>query len=174
MYGVPWVIRVGCGEEYFNVKWSLPQDKVAQKTKNKKSKEITRPPTQMSVTVVSTQNSPTETKHLNKLFRLILRVSTPDGSTSDSVRHGHSHHSLLCHHITWPCLYVWTITVKVVDGKRKEQQYWLGTESGLLGVFEFKDTCTTGDGSCDTSSRSMGAKFCTFQSARWDDTPRDR
>jgi hypothetical protein len=30
-----------------------------------------------------------------------------------------------------------------------------GTESGLLGAFEFKGACTAGDGSCDTGSLSL-------------------
>ncbi len=32
----------------------------------------------------------------------------------------------------------------VVDMKGHEAQYWQGTESGLLGAFEFQGACTTG------------------------------
>ena len=49
-----------------------------------------------------------------------------------------------------------------------EARYWQGTESGLLGAFEFKGASsgTAGDGSCDTGSRSMGAGFCNFNLPR--------
>ncbi len=40
----------------------------------------------------------------------------------------------------------------VVDMTEHEPQYWQGTESGLLGEFEFQGTYTTGDGSSDTVS----------------------
>jgi hypothetical protein len=43
-----------------------------------------------------------------------------------------------------------------------EQTYWLGTESGLLGAFLFDGACTTGDGSCDVASHSMGVGFCNL------------
>jgi hypothetical protein len=39
----------------------------------------------------------------------------------------------------------------VVDMAGHEAQYWQGTESGLLGAFEFQGAC-----SCDTDSRSWG------------------
>ena len=35
----------------------------------------------------------------------------------------------------------------VVDMTGHEAQYWQGTESGLLGAFEFQGACTAGDGS---------------------------
>jgi len=35
----------------------------------------------------------------------------------------------------------------VVDMTGHESQYWQGTESGLLGAFEFQGECTAGDGS---------------------------
>ena len=50
----------------------------------------------------------------------------------------------------------------VVDLAGHESRYWQDTESGLLGAFEFKGACTSGDGSCDIGSRSMGADFCNF------------
>jgi hypothetical protein len=34
----------------------------------------------------------------------------------------------------------------VVDMIGHETHYWQGTESGLLGAFEFKGSCTAGDG----------------------------
>ena len=40
--------------------------------------------------------------------------------------------------------------------------YWLGTESGPLGVFGFEGTCTVGDGSCNPPTKSMGTGFCNF------------
>ena len=55
----------------------------------------------------------------------------------------------------------------VVDMTGHEAQYWQGTESGLLGAFEFQGACTTGDGSCDSSSKSMGAGFCNFSRLGW-------
>jgi hypothetical protein len=55
----------------------------------------------------------------------------------------------------------------VVDIAGHEAQYWRGTESGLLGAFEFKGACTAGDGSCDTGSRSMGAGLCNFNRLGW-------
>jgi len=48
-----------------------------------------------------------------------------------------------------------------------EAHYWQGTESGLLGAFEFKGACTAGDGSCDTGSKSMGAGFCNLDQLGW-------
>ena len=56
----------------------------------------------------------------------------------------------------------------VVDMTGHEVQYWQGTESGLLGAFEFQGTYTSGDGSCDTDSKSMGAGFCNFSRLGWD------
>ena len=47
-------------------------------------------------------------------------------------------------------------------------RYWQGTESGLLGAFEFKGASTSGDGSCGIGSRSMGAAFCNFNRLGWD------
>ena len=55
----------------------------------------------------------------------------------------------------------------VVDMTGHETQYWQGTESGLLGTFEFQGACTAGDGSCDTDSKSMGAGFCNFSHLGW-------
>ena len=46
-----------------------------------------------------------------------------------------------------------------VDLAGHEARYWQGTESGLLGAFEFKGACTAGDGSCDIGSTHMGAGF---------------
>ena len=46
----------------------------------------------------------------------------------------------------------------VIDMMGHEIHYCQGTESGLLGVFEFKGACTKGDGSCDTFSKSMELK----------------
>ena len=46
-----------------------------------------------------------------------------------------------------------------IDLAGPEATYWLGTESGLLGVFHFDGACTTGDGSCEVASLSMGAGF---------------
>jgi hypothetical protein len=43
----------------------------------------------------------------------------------------------------------------------------LVTESVLDGAFEFQGTCTTGDDSCNTGSRSMGAGFCNFDCLGW-------
>ncbi len=55
----------------------------------------------------------------------------------------------------------------VVDMTGHETHYWQGTESGLLGVFEFQGSCTVGDGSCDTDSKSMGTGFCNFSRLGW-------
>ncbi len=41
-----------------------------------------------------------------------------------------------------------------IDLTGAEATYWLGTESGLLGVFQIDGTCTAGDGSCDVRSLS--------------------
>jgi hypothetical protein len=62
----------------------------------------------------------------------------------------------------------------VVDLAGHEARYWQGTESGLLGDFEFQGACgTAGDGSCDAGSRSMGTGFCNFNSLGLDtQTPR--
>ncbi len=54
-----------------------------------------------------------------------------------------------------------------VDLESNEKLYWLGTESGLLGAFGFEGACTAGDGSCDPSTRSMGAGFCNFSAMQW-------
>ena len=40
-------------------------------------------------------------------------------------------------------------------------------ESRLLGAFDFPSSCTAGDGSCDRSTRAMGAGFCNFRSLEW-------
>jgi ribonuclease HI len=48
-----------------------------------------------------------------------------------------------------------------------EATYWLGTESGLLGAFQFDGACTAEDGSCDVRSLSMGAGFCNLNSLKW-------
>jgi hypothetical protein len=55
----------------------------------------------------------------------------------------------------------------VVDMMGHEAHYWQGTESGLLGVFEFKGSCTSGDGSCDTGYKSMGSGFCNLGQLGW-------
>ena len=55
----------------------------------------------------------------------------------------------------------------VIDMTGHEAHYWQGTESGLLGAFEFKGACTAGDGSCDTGSKSMGAGFCNLGQLGW-------
>jgi len=51
-----------------------------------------------------------------------------------------------------------------IDLTGPERTYWLGTESGLLDVFHFDGACTTGDGSCDVASLSMGEGFCNISS----------
>jgi hypothetical protein len=48
----------------------------------------------------------------------------------------------------------------VIDIGGHEAQHCQGTESGLLGVFEFQGAFTAEDGSYDTGSRSMGTVFC--------------
>jgi hypothetical protein len=48
-----------------------------------------------------------------------------------------------------------------------EATYWLGTESDLLGSFQFDGACTAGDGSCDVRSLSMDAGFCNLNSLKW-------
>ena len=53
-------------------------------------------------------------------------------------------------------------------GGGHEIHYWQGTESGLLRAFEFQGTCTAGDGSCDTDSKSMRAGFCNCNRLGWD------
>ena len=40
-----------------------------------------------------------------------------------------------------------------VDLESHEKLYWLVTESGLLGAFDFEGACTTGDGSCDPPTK---------------------
>jgi hypothetical protein len=55
----------------------------------------------------------------------------------------------------------------VVDMMGHETHYWQGTESGLLGAFEFKGACTAGDGSCDTGSKSMGEDFFNLGQLGW-------
>ena len=55
----------------------------------------------------------------------------------------------------------------VVDTAGHETHYWQGTESGLLGAFEFQGACTAGDGSCDMGSKSMGAGFCNLGQLGW-------
>ncbi len=54
-----------------------------------------------------------------------------------------------------------------IDLTGPEATYWLGTESGLLGSFLFDGACTTGDGSCDVASLSMGVGFCNLNSLKW-------
>ena len=54
-----------------------------------------------------------------------------------------------------------------IDLTGAEATYWLGTESGLLGAFQFDGACTAGDGSCDVRSLSMGAGFCNLNSLEW-------
>jgi ribonuclease HI len=54
-----------------------------------------------------------------------------------------------------------------IDLTGAETTYWLGTESGLLGAFQFDGACTAGDGSCDVRSLSMGAGFCNLNSLKW-------
>jgi ribonuclease HI len=54
-----------------------------------------------------------------------------------------------------------------IDLTGAEATYWLGTESGLLGAFQFDGACTAGDGSCDVRSLSMGAGFCNLNSLKW-------
>jgi hypothetical protein len=54
-----------------------------------------------------------------------------------------------------------------IDMMGHEAHYWQGTESGLLGAFEFKGACTAGDGSYDTDSKSMGAGFCNLGQLGW-------
>ncbi len=51
-----------------------------------------------------------------------------------------------------------------IDLTGTEATYWLGTESGLLGAFHFEGACTTGDGSCDVRSLSMGVAFYNLNS----------
>ena len=55
----------------------------------------------------------------------------------------------------------------MVDMTGHETHYWQGTESGLLGAFEFQGACTAGDGSFDTVSKSMGAGFCNVGQLGW-------
>ncbi len=49
-----------------------------------------------------------------------------------------------------------------IDLTGSEATYWLGTESGLMGAFHFDGACTTGDGSCDVRSLSMGVDVCNL------------
>ena len=57
-----------------------------------------------------------------------------------------------------------------VDLGSNEKLCWLGTESRLLGALGFEGACTVGDGSCDVSSRSIGAGFCNFKVMKWNTT----
>ncbi len=50
-----------------------------------------------------------------------------------------------------------------IDLTGAEATYWLGTESGLLGAFQFDGACTTGDGSCDVRSLTMDAGFLQLE-----------
>ncbi len=54
-----------------------------------------------------------------------------------------------------------------IDLTGAEATYWLGTESGLLGAFQFDGACTAGDGSCDVRSLTMGAGFSNLNSLKW-------
>jgi hypothetical protein len=54
-----------------------------------------------------------------------------------------------------------------IDLTGAEATYWLGTESGLWGVFQFHGACTAGDGSCDVRSLSMDTGFCNLNSLKW-------
>ena len=54
-----------------------------------------------------------------------------------------------------------------IDLAGPKTTYWLGTESGLLGVFHFDGACTAGDGSCEVASLSMGVVFCNLSSLEW-------
>ena len=51
-----------------------------------------------------------------------------------------------------------------IDLAGPEATYWLGTESGLLGMFHFDGAYTSGDGSCEVASLSMGTGFCNLSS----------
>jgi hypothetical protein len=55
----------------------------------------------------------------------------------------------------------------VVDMTGHETQHWQGTESGLLGSFEFQGTYTGGDNSCDTDTRCKGTGFCNLNHLDW-------
>ena len=54
-----------------------------------------------------------------------------------------------------------------IDLTGTKATYWLGTESGLLGAFQFDGPCTDGDGSCDVRSLTMDAGFCNLNSLKW-------
>ena len=54
-----------------------------------------------------------------------------------------------------------------VDLENNEKLYWLDTESGLLGVFDFEGACTAGDDSCDPPTKSMGVGFSNFNVMQW-------
>jgi hypothetical protein len=45
-----------------------------------------------------------------------------------------------------------------IDLTGTEATYWLGTESGLLGAFQFDGACTAGDGSCELCSEEKERK----------------
>ena len=60
--------------------------------------------------------------------------------------------------------------VYTVDLENNKKLYWLDTESGLLGAFEFEGTYTEGDDSCDAPTRSMGSVFCNFSVIQWNTT----
>ena len=51
-----------------------------------------------------------------------------------------------------------------IDLAGPEATYWLGKESGLLGTFHFDGACTSGDGSYEVTSLSMGVGFCNLSS----------
>ncbi len=60
----------------------------------------------------------------------------------------------------------------IVNLEGHEKLYWLVTESGLIGAFDFAGACTGGDDSCDPPTRSMGVGFCNFRTMKWNtDTP---
>ena len=48
------------------------------------------------------------------------------------------------------------IVISDDDLNGPERTYWLGTESGLLGAFQFDGACTAGDGSCDVARTLNG------------------
>ena len=60
--------------------------------------------------------------------------------------------------------------VYTLDLEINEKMYWLGIESGLLGVFGFEGSCTVGDDSCDPPTKSMGVVFCNFSDMQWNTT----
>ena len=56
----------------------------------------------------------------------------------------------------------------VVDMTGHETHYWQGTESGLLGAFEFQGACTAGDGSCDMGSNPHSKTNAHEIQGKWD------